>query len=440
MGSATVEALARRAAWLSGGGDGQPPPGAEGREADQGPAGAAFTARHFLDDDPRRDESVARRFGPEVLARLRRDRRRLVRRVFGTYPLHRLPREQRVVNLHRLYERRLAHGRALLLPLLALGAFLRRTVRGLRWFARAVGELRRPSPLGRVEEEAEADFATAVRKIDRLRGPVVQACLRLRARVDAEYLGVRLPGAPPGAPEGAHAERDLDFLSAPAPLRRAIEEERDRARADVRRLSRLLVEGLFGRVAARLGTTPATLGPEHVRAAAFAWRADLHGIRSLLAADDVLATVLCAAPGRPLLPGGGLLRFGLRRAFRAYVRARGRALGLEGRARRRAAFRAVLHDVDGVRRALRVWAAPDAARAEEVGERRLAEVLRHPARASEMLVTLRAVSTLALLDVLHDREHVYRLGGYAEDGEDPGEWLRLAGDEDRASSSSWRPA
>ncbi len=40
-------------------------------------------------------------------------------------------------------------------------------------------------------------------------------------------------------------------------------------------------------------------------------------------------------------------------------------------------------------------------------------------------MTLRAVQNLALIDVLNYRTHVWRLGEYEEDGEDPGRLLTL---------------
>jgi hypothetical protein len=53
----------------------------------------------------------------------------------------------------------------------------------------------------------------------------------------------------------------------------------------------------------------------------------------------------------------------------------------------------------------------------ERGERVLADLVRHPERITGMLVTLRTVQTLSLLDILLYREHVYRLGRYAESGD-----------------------
>lgn len=68
-----------------------------------------------------------------------------------------------------------------------------------------------------------------------------------------------------------------------------------------------------------------------------------------------------------------------------------------------------------------------AARARVEGEAIFADLLRHPRRISEALVTLRAVQTLSLIDLLNYREQVYRLGRYADSGDEPAGALPLAG-------------
>ena len=71
------------------------------------------------------------------------------------------------------------------------------------------------------------------------------------------------------------------------------------------------------------------------------------------------------------------------------------------------------------------------ARARETGKQLLAETLLHPGRITEQLITLRAIQTLTILDVLNYREHVYALGRYADMGDHPGEllvWRTTAGD------------
>ena len=90
-----------------------------------------------------------------------------------------------------------------------------------------------------------------------------------------------------------------------------------------------------------------------------------------------------------------------------------------------AAWRATVHNIEGARDAMVAWAKHgDGTRAR--GEHILAELLRHPERLTEQLVTLRAVQTLSLIDVPNYREHIFRLGGYEEAGDDPGHALSLA--------------
>ncbi|MGE3809366.1 MAG: ion transporter, partial [Gemmataceae bacterium] len=115
---------------------------AMGSEADPRVITTAFTVLHFLDDDPQRDHEVEERFGPEVLKRLQHDRRLLMRRVFGTYPFHHLPREMRVLNLHVLYENWLAGGRAVFLPVLVCWRLFGQVGTLWAWLKRSLRELR----------------------------------------------------------------------------------------------------------------------------------------------------------------------------------------------------------------------------------------------------------------------------------------------------------
>ena len=57
--------------------------------------------------------------------------------------------------------------------------------------------------------------------------------------------------------------------------------------------------------------------------------------------------------------------------------------------------------------------------ASSVGEQALVELVRHPERIIDMLVTLRAVQTLSLIDIVNYRDHVYRLGRYQDDNDPP---------------------
>jgi hypothetical protein len=373
----------------------------------------AFTALHFLDFDSERDREIEQRFGPAMLQRLRRDRGLLIRRIFGTYPWNLQPKEHRVLNLFALYESWLGGGRALLLPLFAVVGGVRYASRLAGWIWRAIHEIRRPELRVDRTADVEADFATAVRKIERMRGPVVHASLRLRAVLDPQYLGVPLPGSQTTGLEGADVRCDLEFLDAEPWIVEHIETQRRRADADMRRLGRLIDSGLFDRIAASLGLPAEAISTEtHRRAAAVAYLADLRGVRRLLSSSEIIEEVFQRAPHEPPQPGTGRPQFTLRSRFRRYWSQHRRA----DDPARPACLWAATQNLWGVADALSIWSRLGSQASGE-GERVLAEMLRHPGRITEQLVTLRTVQTLAVLDVLNYRQHIYELGRYRDAGD-----------------------
>lgn len=383
----------------------------------------AFTALHFLDFDPTRDHDVEERFGPEVLARLRRDRSHMIRRIFGTYPLHRLPKDQRILNLFAVYETWLSGGRALLLPLFMLGRFLQYIGKFFRLIAAAVAELRKLRRDADAEAAAaEADFVTAVRKIGRMRSPVVFATIRLRAMIDPEYLGVTWPGDKT-VPLDPQMDADLRFLDAEPQEVLPLRQERRRAEADMRRLAELIDAGLLARAATCVGLeTDAFTSRQHLRAAAVAYLGDYRNVRSHLSCREVLNEVFAMAIMEHMPSPKYFPRPQLWRRFRRYWKLYCQENPGTDAAAQKSAWAAVVCNRDGVRRALWAWdKLGDNARAE--GEAILGNLLRHPSRISEQLVTVRALQTLAMLDILDYREHVFHLGQYAETGDEPGELL-----------------
>ena len=395
----------------------------EGKTGRRIPITTAFTALHFLDDAPERDGAVEKRFGQEVVELLCRDRRALFRRIFGTYPLHLRPQEERVLNLRDVYRRWVEGGRVLILPLKLAALAARQAARGLGAVGRAVKQIRDPRLAYASEDSAESDFYTAARKIDRMRGPGAEACLWQRALVDLEYLGVPLPRRAALGFVGSSVEADLDFLAASSALRERLQDERRRAAADARRLAALVARGLIERAGSAIGGA-FDPGPEHLRAAALAYRADYSGLRRLLSAESLPKEVFAAAARETPLPPRVLPRPRLSRAFRRFWAEH----GVTDRRARLRARRAALHDVDGVADALLTWArlGSQAARAE--GEAQLTEILRHPGQITEQLVTLRAVQTLSLIDVRNYRSHVWLLGCYAQDGDEPARAFRIGED------------
>lgn len=379
----------------------------------------SFTALHFLDFDEQRDREVERRFGTQVLARLQADRSLMIRRIFGTYPMHDRPKDQRVVNLYALYNSWLAGGRALLLPWFLLGLVFRLLWAILMWMGRSVKEIRRPELRANNRDAARAHFYTAIRKIERIRGPVVAASLRLRMKIDPEYLGAPFPGRHRSTLGPADVDADLRFLNADPATMELVGEERQRALEDMQRLQSLIDDGLLERVARGAGLPDdAFHSQEHIRAAAVAYLSDYADLRRHLSAFAILESVLSAAVDRPPPREGSWPRPLLKRKFNRYWR----QFGNGGRRERGAAWRAIQSNVRGAADALRVW---DRLREEAAaeGEKRLAEVLLHPGRMNEQLMAVRVVQTLAVLDVLNYRDHIYQLGRYASMGDQPGRLL-----------------
>ncbi len=79
----------------------------------------------------------------------------------------------------------------------------------------------------------------------------------------------------------------------------------------------------------------------------------------------------------------------------------------------RSAWKSVLMNESGAAAALMAWDKFGDG-VEQEGERRLGEILQHPGRITEQLLTLRMIETLTVLDVLHYREHIFKLGQYDE--------------------------
>ena len=393
----------------------------------------AFTALHFLDDDPGRDHEIEERFGSEVLRNLKRDRRRLFRDVFGTYPLHAHAKDQRVLNLYRVYDRWFGGGRAFIIPLRVFWRWLKMIGRLLQWLFKAIGEIRTPRTRGEIAGAVESDFHTARRKIARMRDPIVWACVWLRARFDAEYLGVRIPGTDASGIEGAGWEEDLRFLDATGRQWRKLAAEQTRAEADARRLAQLLdARDLRQHVADQIGIDPSVLTREHMRAATIAYRGDFRGVRTLLSCGEILRETLAGVLDREPLPISFWPRPKLWFAFRAWWKQHGR----DDRPSRKGMWRAIVHDVDGAQHALMAWRQHGEGPAFASGVARLADLLRNPGRITEQIVTLRIVQTLALIDLRTYREHVHRLGAYEDEGDQLG--APLAGDQtiDRPPSTA----
>ena len=425
----------------------------------------AFTVLHFMDDAASRDAEVEARFGERVLEKLRADRRALVRTVFGTYPLHRMPREQRVLNLRAVYGEWIEGGRVLLVPLRLMGIGFKLAFKGLVAVGRAVSAIRKPELFLAADREVEADFHAAARKIGRMRGPGAQAALYLRGVLDPEYHGLALPFGLHDAEEnkdavGSACELDANFLDADPGFQDTVAALAARAQRNIGRLERAAKDGLLERLSAILGKELHG-DPTALRALVVLVHADDCGIRGRLFGLDVLCETTIdglefGLPKTGLFPPVPLwLSFrtwwsregGEERVLEA-VRSSGvlavsgdevdvmtkRELELRDKRTtkrvKRALWRALQADVDGARESLSAVRAAHglpggADEGKALAEESLAAALRHPARVTEQLVTLRAVQTLTLVDVRNYRRHVWSLGDYEKNGDPGAVWLDL---------------
>lgn len=247
-----------------------------------------FTAIHFLSRDEQLVDEVRRRYGDMVACLMERDRRDNIRRVFRTYPLHYLPRAQRVANLLSIYHRHFEGGKVLLLPLKVLWWTLVLLWRATRLIAQFVAEVLHPTS-AELDRLRESDpFVVAQRKIHRMRKPLYLECLRMRADFDPEYLGVMLPGSGVGlrGTTTTPVEADLMRIEAEPHLMDAYRKAAAERRMQVMRFRRWLSNQ----------PAVATTGPA-ARAMAIAYTVDYNRTKTYLQATErLLAAVNGAEP------------------------------------------------------------------------------------------------------------------------------------------------
>ena len=382
----------------------------EPTSAKSGYVTTSFTALHFLDPDPHRDQTVEEHFGPDVVDRIQSDRSLLIRRTFGTLPLHLRPRSERVVNLYAAYEGWIAGGRMFLVPWFLFVSLCRWLTKLIGWIYQSVQEIRHPERRKTPVDAAQADFRVAVRKVNRVRGPVAERCVRLRAIFDPAWLGIALPGEEKTQLGTADADTDIAFLRLGPATQRKIESEKRRCLSGMRWLEHSLEDNLLERVAEQRGLAKDALNTrQHLRAASIAVHADLNGVRAHLFAKPMLAEILHTTRAKPSLRDRLSPQFALRAAFRRYWQ----TTEMSEPAAERSAWKAVLNNESGAAAALIAWD-QFGDKVEAEGERRLGEILQHPGRVTEQLLTLRMIETLTVLDVLHYREHIFKLGQYDE--------------------------
>lgn len=336
-----------------------------------------FKALHFLSTDPERDQLVAERFGEAVCRQMQRDRKALIREVFGANPLEGWSREVLSFNPYRFYLRTMAGGRILWMPLRVVGLGLRTLGFGIKQIHRILRELLDPRLAERTALPARSHYEIAVRKIHRMRKPVYMACLELRAQVDIEYHGLVLPGLAANSLGGDRTQEDLLFIGADPQEIETIAHWARRHRQSLKLMERFLrslgysSSDLLALLHER-GVSEAGRPAEQLRAAATAFALNRASIRD--AAEHVL-----------VLGSNGERKT---RAARKRV------------ARSKVCLRKICGETDPTTYVL------DA----------LARHARQAPRWSSEIFTMRAVQTLSIVDVDTYKDLVWDLGEYEADG------------------------
>ncbi|MEM7233090.1 MAG: hypothetical protein AAF517_12990, partial [Planctomycetota bacterium] len=400
-------------------------------------SGASFTAFDFLGPTEHSDAMVRERFGDEVLAALKQDRKAVVRDIFGTRPYHLLPRHQRVANPYRLYKKYLGGAKFFLLPLLFALGILRLQFSGLAQVRELVDEVLGRKKVRRSQLSRLASFDVAVRKINRMRKPLFMEALKLRAAIDVEYFGLRIPGEARD-PDAVTFQDHLDFIGAVDAEQRPLRQMRERMVKDLRRFRNFLAENSWREEG--LDELLDGLDPtgqlkadrqEVLRALVTAYVTDHDDMRSKLTAPGWTRRFFEAVVGQAKRSAGEVVRDGIlcalarvipkyrrRRAiFREYVDNDRNLQGIDRRLRRRALAGFLAAPAETERMVSMALAGLRGS-----GEDGREEILAVMKRAAcdykiwtQKLVTIRTIQTLTLLDVRNYRRMVWDVGDYQAD-------------------------
>jgi hypothetical protein len=388
-----------------------------------------FTAVDFLADDAERDAEIHGRFGPQVAELVRRDRQQNVRRAFRSFPLHELPLAARTLNPFSLYENYLAGGRLILLPIHLARGVGRALAIAVGSIYRVVHEILHPQ-VDRQQLVPPDTYWAALRKIHRMRKPVFMGSLWLRARFDVEYLGLPLPTAPAGIAGHSLMEQDLDYIGAT---------RRDRIIAEaVRRQHSKRLEWV-ARWLDRFGWTFGLLPQYLVREIPYLGNRGGEALRALVAAcildhDDIATLALSieglkramahaadsAQDARKLPPGLPDPVVNLKRLWHPVNRCRRKTAELfelpcfpaYNRAERKRVIRYLRRHRRVVRGWIKVVLGQGARDPWATVKSRMDGVLLRTDLWSDQILVLRAVQSLTMLDLKHNCELVWSLGGY----------------------------
>jgi hypothetical protein len=366
---------------------------------DGGFATSFFHVLHFLDPSEECLAEVEKVFGKEVRERLIQDRRRMVRKIFSTKAMSKLPRSLRAFNPLSFYRGKLGGGRIFFLPFLILWMLLGFFVRVVRITVKATFEILRPRIHGR-EDESETSPMVVRRKLRRMKKPLCFESIHFLALLDPSYLGIPLLGT-----EGkALFHKDLDAIGAgPGEWDRILEVKED--------MERRLVysQELLDKVEGRLNRPLEKFEVERLQRAL---ARDEKGLCVLLATHSRLKAWLDREEGE--VPPGALPRS---RALARCSPRRGWKLLRSSLAGETEALRSLRRALKNKSRDLRqVLLAFDRAGEKDSSELAVdiaVSMLQHLERDLDRLQTVRGLTALALRDLRQHEDLVLAIGAYS---------------------------
>ena len=382
-----------------------------------------FTALDFLGGDSERDKHIATVFGQDVLDVVRFDRRTMVREIFGTRPVSHLPKHERCFNPLRFYEQRLSHGRVLLAPLLLVWRFFRSIGWLIGKVRQIVREVLNPDLAMQRREVGEAPFAVALRKIHRMKAPGLLEAIRMRLRIDPAYSGAPA-GWTPDSDELSEPEieRDLRFLHLREREAAQMREDAKKVRRDVSALHAIVSclpplhlesQGLPDRERRRAGELAVTC----------AWSSNKDNVRTLMGAErwrmEVVPTLLDLEERLPFTRRvvDVIRGWFVRHPVDIWIARHGKDLPSDARSALRFGY---AENLRGTRDVIDAWhRLPVDETPASCAIATLQHVYRHGPAVRRDILALRAVQSLAVLDVRNYRDLVFRIGDYESDGEDP---------------------
>jgi hypothetical protein len=311
----------------------------------------------------------------------------------------------------------------LLAPLLLLWRFFRTIGWVISKVRHIVREVLDPDVAMQRREIGEAPFAVALRKIHRMKAPGLLEAIRMRLRIDPGYSGAPIGWTPDsdelGEPE---IERDLRFLHLREREAVQMRDAAEQVRREVAALHAIVdwlptlhlqSQGEPDRERRRAGELAVTC----------AWISNKDKLRTLMAAErwriEVVPALLELEERRSFSRRAFAVITGVfvKHPVDLWLERHGKDLPKKARAALRFGFAKNYRDTRDVINAWHRLPADQTPASCAIAT--LQRVYRHGPAVRRDILALRAVQSLAVLDVRNYRDLVFRIGDYESDGEDP---------------------